>query len=75
MKDLLENCTRRRTHRDGDMVTKKRQRADGSRTDRFFNGKRAANSTERVPVCAVKNKITHRFTRSGYTASLDSNVP
>ena len=24
---------------------------------------------------AVKNKITHRSTRSGYTASLDSNVP
>ena len=48
---------------------------DEIRTDRFFNGKRAAHPTERVPLCAVKTEINHRSTRSGYTSSLDSNVP
>ena len=43
---------------------------DEIRTDRFFNGKRAAHPTERVPLCAVKTKINHRSTRSGYTPSL-----
>ena len=48
---------------------------DEIRIDRILNAKRAAHPTERVYLRAVKTKINHRSTRSGYTSSLDSNVP